>query len=378
MPCARSQIPHSNLCTALYGQVSASDINVLTKGKPKNMSLDFSWKNRFNKEMFIELGETIIDIIKCVPGGVILTIPSLPLFGQLNKAWEKANVFGRINKIKELFREVGDREVNTKIIERYEYYNEKAATPGNVEKSGACFLTICRNKKFPDYKFSPQSSRLLILVCIPFDNRTEFKVGMKLRKLSILHNLENDELNENLWYREEASRVVNSVINLAVNNKDDYGSVLLIDKRYEYKDQTEDRYHWAQNMKKYDKLPDDLQYSECKQNIEEFFTNMASKHPYTPRILKTPTKLQNASKSSTAQPKSTFLKSFFTKRHKQGPPSPQKLNPKPRKTVPQQPSIKSFFKPLPSRDSDEEVSIPDRNKPLKDAPKNAENPNKNG
>lgn len=103
--------------------------------------------------------------------------------------------------------------------------------------------------------------------------------------------------------------------------------------------------------------------------IEEFFTNMASKHPYTPKIIKTPKKLPNTSKQSISHPESSFLKSFFTKRHKNGPPSLQKSKPKPRKSAPQQPSIKAFFKPIPSRDSDEEVSVPDQNKPAKAVPK---------
>lgn len=88
--------------------------------------------------------------------------------------------------------------------------------------------SIYRGKKFLDYEFSPEATRLIILVGIPFENRTDFKIAMKMRNLGNLNKFDNRDLSDGIWYREEASRMVNSILNFAINDKDDYGSVLLV------------------------------------------------------------------------------------------------------------------------------------------------------
>ena len=110
------------------------NISVLTNGIGGS-PLEFTWKNRLSETMFVELGNTVIDLVENIKGGAILVIPSLPFLGLMKRFWNKANMFNKINMHKKVYMEVGNEKSNLKILKSFE---------NNWEKSGAIFITIWR------------------------------------------------------------------------------------------------------------------------------------------------------------------------------------------------------------------------------------------
>jgi len=98
-------------------------IMVCNKGINKR-DFEFIWTQRTNSYMFIELGETILDLAKVVPGGIILVVPSFPFLGTLNKVWTEKTIFTKINQHKKIFWEVKNDKSNKQAIDEFEFFCE--------------------------------------------------------------------------------------------------------------------------------------------------------------------------------------------------------------------------------------------------------------
>jgi Rad3-related DNA helicase len=86
------------------------------------------------------LGETIVDIIKHVPDGVLLFFSSYAIMEESINRWNKSNIWSKLNEIKCAFKEKKKKEQFNEEIENYKR---------NVDGGrGSIFMGICRGCVF--------------------------------------------------------------------------------------------------------------------------------------------------------------------------------------------------------------------------------------
>ena len=77
-------------------------VNILNKGN-SNGTFNFIWKERFNDGMFKEMGETIVQLVKTVPGGVLVFFPSFSFMGTVISNWRNNSLFIEMDNYKNVY-----------------------------------------------------------------------------------------------------------------------------------------------------------------------------------------------------------------------------------------------------------------------------------
>ena len=82
-------------------------ISILKKGV-NGQCFDFSYKNRESLPMILDLGQTIAQIAKLTPGGMLVFFPSYGLLEQCFELWEQNGILPSILEYKQIFKEPKD------------------------------------------------------------------------------------------------------------------------------------------------------------------------------------------------------------------------------------------------------------------------------
>jgi regulator of telomere elongation helicase 1 len=108
--------------------------------------------------------------------------------------------------------------------------------------TGAVFFAVCRGKLAEGISLNDEYCRCVIMVGIPKSNITEPRTILKKRVCVHQHIKEYAKKNGGRsyfgadpgekWYLREAVRAVNQGIGRVIRHKDDYGIIILVDKRY--------------------------------------------------------------------------------------------------------------------------------------------------
>ena len=105
---------------------------------------------------------------------------------------------------------------------------------------------------------------------MPFAQWKDPKVQLKMEYLNKKSSKGISHINGRDWYNQEASRAVNQAIGRVIRHINDYGLILLVDKRYgEYRVKNE-RSKWLR-----EKQVTFKDFDTAYTTIEQFFTNMA-------------------------------------------------------------------------------------------------------
>ena len=157
----------------------------------KSSRIDFSWKNRDNVKIFQEFGETVIDIAKKIPGGILIFFPSFLMINSLMKFWEKHSIFSQIRKYKSVFIEANSRGETKRRLESYEF-------DVNSNK-GSIFIGTSVGHAIHNFNFSNNGARCIIIAGVPFGNRTEIKRNLVMASFNQRHLKKLSNMNSDSW-----------------------------------------------------------------------------------------------------------------------------------------------------------------------------------
>jgi hypothetical protein len=170
-----------------------------------------------------------------------------------------------INKVKSFFVEPKQAVQLLYVIQQYANAIHTSSLGKKDEShNGAVLLGVCRGKISEGLDFNDDMCRCVIMAGLPYQNRTEPKVRLKMdymTELSVeekqknkggkgssnnskvmgkaINNNINDKRSEsdiidgNIWYGLQMMRAVNQSTGRVIRHKNDYGSIILIDERYE-------------------------------------------------------------------------------------------------------------------------------------------------
>jgi Fanconi anemia group J protein len=181
-----------------------------------------------------DICRAILDICKAVPHGVLCFLPSYSFMDKLLKRMELIGVLSELKKLKKVFSE--PRQGASKEFERLmkSYYKVIADTHKPAPSSrltGGIFFAVYRGKVSEGLDFADENARAVISVGIPYPAFKDEKVVQK-RAYNDLFGKEQGLLNGHMWYEKQAFRALNQALGRCIRHKNDWGAVILLERRF--------------------------------------------------------------------------------------------------------------------------------------------------
>ena len=63
-----------------------------------NSQFDFSYRNRENDAMFVDLGQSLVQMQKITPGGILIFFPSYLLMKKCYDQWDQDGIIDEMDK----------------------------------------------------------------------------------------------------------------------------------------------------------------------------------------------------------------------------------------------------------------------------------------
>uniref|UniRef100_A0A8D2ZN44 Regulator of telomere elongation helicase 1 n=1 Tax=Scophthalmus maximus TaxID=52904 RepID=A0A8D2ZN44_SCOMX len=203
-------------------------VSVIERG-PDGVQLSSAFDRRFVPENMASLGNTVANLSRVVPHGLLVFFPSFPLMEKTLDFWRANGHADRIENIKPMFVETKGKGTFTETMDGY--YN-KVSDPAS---KGGTFFAVCRGKASEGLDFADNFGRGVIITGLPFPPRMDPRVILKMQFLDEMSRRKTPGvkyLSGQDWYRQQAFRAVNQAIGRVIRHKEDYGAIFLCDHRF--------------------------------------------------------------------------------------------------------------------------------------------------
>ncbi|RVE71231.1 hypothetical protein OJAV_G00072690 [Oryzias javanicus] len=203
-------------------------VSVVPRG-PDGVLLSSAFDRRFLPENMSSLGNTVANISRVVPHGLLAFFPSFPLMEKTLDFWKAHGHADRIQSVKPMFVEPKGSGSFSEVIDGY--YN-KVNEPAS---KGGSFFAVCRGKASEGLDFADAFSRGVIITGLPFPPKMDPRVILKMQFLDEMSRAKAPGVRYLLgqeWYRQQAFRAVNQAIGRVIRHKEDYGAIFLCDQRF--------------------------------------------------------------------------------------------------------------------------------------------------
>ena len=134
---------------------------------PSGEKLKCTFANLSRPDFQIQLGMTIIELIKVIPNGCLVFLPSYLWLDRLVEQWKlSGNVWSELQKYKTLFVEPTSKKGDSVNLEKLLFRYDQAAQ----SQSGALMFCVYRGKMSEGIDFANEKARGVICIGIPFPN----------------------------------------------------------------------------------------------------------------------------------------------------------------------------------------------------------------
>ncbi len=104
-----------------------------------------------------------------------------------------------------------------------------------MEKKGALLFCVCRGKVSEGIDFPNQLCRAVVFVGIPFPNVMDHTVKAKKDHLTKIRKMcPNYNFSGDMWYENNTFRAVSQAIGRVIRHINDFGSIYLLDTRFNF------------------------------------------------------------------------------------------------------------------------------------------------
>ncbi len=201
---------------------------------PGGIDFDFTFEKRSSSAMIDGLGDYLVKLSSVVPDGLVVFFPSYAYLDQVVVRWQGKpinmveNTWDRLLSKKKIFRESKITGVDD-MLSQY----AQAISAGN----GGLLLSVIGGKLSEGINFSDSLGRGVVVVGLPFPNiqSAQWKAKLEyIEKTTIERSGRRDDGKAAArdFYENACMRAVNQSIGRAIRHKDDYASIVLLDKRY--------------------------------------------------------------------------------------------------------------------------------------------------
>uniref|UniRef100_A0A3P8XGC5 Regulator of telomere elongation helicase 1 n=1 Tax=Esox lucius TaxID=8010 RepID=A0A3P8XGC5_ESOLU len=203
-------------------------VSIIDRG-PDSVQLSSAFDRRFVPENMTSLGNTVVNLSRVVPHGLLVFFPSYPVMDKTLEFWRANGHADRIENIKPMFVEPRGKGTFTEII--HGYYDKV----NDSKSKGGSFFAVCRGKASEGLDFADTYGRGVIITGLPFPPRMDPRVILKMQYLDEMSRKKTpgvQYLSGQNWYKQQASRAVNQAIGRVIRHREDYGAIFLCDHRF--------------------------------------------------------------------------------------------------------------------------------------------------
>ncbi|RUS17736.1 helicase C-terminal domain-containing protein [Endogone sp. FLAS-F59071] len=196
---------------------------------PSGIPLEFTFDKRGDVKLVSELGQTVVNLCRLIPDGVVCFFASYAYLEQVTRLWEgKGGVLERIGTRKKVFRE--PRQASEVEQTLREYAQSIDASPPGSPSGGALLLCVVGGKMSEGINFSDQLGRGVIMIGLPFANLGSAELAEKMRHVQERPGAALNAAKE--YYENLCMRAVNQSIGRAIRHRNDYAVIVLLDRRF--------------------------------------------------------------------------------------------------------------------------------------------------
>uniref|UniRef100_A0A669CD85 Regulator of telomere elongation helicase 1 n=1 Tax=Oreochromis niloticus TaxID=8128 RepID=A0A669CD85_ORENI len=246
-------------------------VGVIAQG-PDGVPLSSAFDRRFVPENMASLGNTVANLSRLVPHGLLVFFPSFPSMEKALEFWRANGHANRIEKLKPMFVEPTEKGTFNEVIDGY-------YTKVNDPRSkGGAFFGVCRGKvRSEGLDFADMFGRGVIITGLPFPPKKDPRVVLKMQFLDEMNQKKSvgqKYLSGQEWYRQQAFRAVNQAIGRVIRHKEDYGAIFLCDQRFKNADTRAMLPSWVRS---YVRLYDS--FGSVVRDVSQFFRTAQKMRP---------------------------------------------------------------------------------------------------
>ncbi|XP_048873948.1 regulator of telomere elongation helicase 1 [Brienomyrus brachyistius] len=251
-------------------------VTIIEKG-PDSVQLTSAFDRRFDPGNMASLGNTVVNLARVIPHGLLVFFPSYPVMDKTIEFWRANGHADRIESIKPMFVEPKGKGTFTEIIDGY--YDKV----NDTKSKGGSFFAVCRGKASEGLDFADAFARGVVITGLPFPPRMDPRVILKMQYLDEMCKKGTKcmkYLSGQEWYRQQASRAVNQAIGRVIRHRDDYGAIFLCDHRFKSSDARAQLPSW---VRPYVRINDT--FGNIVRDVAQFFRVAQKLRPPIPKNL---------------------------------------------------------------------------------------------
>ncbi|XP_069544659.1 regulator of telomere elongation helicase 1 [Brachyistius frenatus] len=237
-------------------------VSIIERG-PDGAQLSSAFDRRFVPENMASLGNTIANLSRVVPHGLLVFFPSFPLMEKNLEFWRTKGHAERIENVKPIFVEPKGKGTFNEVIDGY--YNQV----NDPSSKGGSFFAVCRGKASEGLDFADTYGRGVVITGLPFPPKMDPRVVLKMQFLDEMSRKKAPGLkylSGQDWYKQQAFRAVNQAIGRVIRHKEDYGAIFLCDQRFKSADARKQLPSW---IRPYVRLYDS--FGNIVRDVSQFF-----------------------------------------------------------------------------------------------------------
>ncbi|SCV04300.1 LAMI_0H15016g1_1 [Lachancea mirantina] len=194
---------------------------IVTKGSDQ-VAISSRFEIRNDPSIVRNYGSMLVEFAKITPDGMVVFFPSYLYMESIISMWQTMGILDEVWKYKLILVETPDAQETSLALETY----RKACSNGR----GAILLSVARGKVSEGIDFDHHYGRTVLMIGIPFQY-TESRI-LKAR-LEFLR--EHYQIRENDFLSFDAMRHAAQCLGRVLRGKDDYGVMILADRRFSRK-----------------------------------------------------------------------------------------------------------------------------------------------
>uniref|UniRef100_A0A8C1QFP4 Regulator of telomere elongation helicase 1 n=1 Tax=Cyprinus carpio TaxID=7962 RepID=A0A8C1QFP4_CYPCA len=160
-------------------------VSIIEKG-PDGVQLSTAFDRRFVPENMSSMGNTLVNLVRVVPHGLLVFFPSYPAMDKTLEFWRANGHADHIEHVKPMFVEPSCKGTFTEVIDGY---YDKVNDPNS---SGGSFFAVCRGKASEGLDFADTYGRGVVITGLPFPPRMDPRVVLKMQYLDEMCKKKNE------------------------------------------------------------------------------------------------------------------------------------------------------------------------------------------
>ncbi|KAJ1913622.1 hypothetical protein H4219_005131 [Mycoemilia scoparia] len=233
---------------------------------PNNVRLEGKYAVLNTYEYQDGVGQSLVNLVRIIPGGVLVFFPSYTAMNKLMDRWADTGDYSKIVESKMVFMEPrrASQEEFDEMMNGYVNEVKNQRYDRHFPKRNGCILfAVHRGRISEGTDFPNELCRGVINIGIPYPSFQDVKIILKRdyndakaknaiespKPGAVVGTAQKQQqvLSGSQWYEIQAFRAINQALGRCIRHKDDWGSVILLESRFLWRNHVQKLSKWIRN-----------------------------------------------------------------------------------------------------------------------------------